>query len=73
MSPVINSFVSYANIYDLANYCQCIHHKLNLARSSQNKTGKEKHLARLTEDIFLLIFEWPVNRHYIPEDDVIVR
>ena len=62
VSPVIKSFVSYANIYELANYCQCIYHKLNLGRSSQNKTEKEKHLARLTENIFALIFEWPVNR-----------
>ena len=51
IAPVSNvtcnkSFVSYANIYELANYCQCIYHKLNLGRSSQNKTEKEKQLAR---------------------------
>ena len=55
MLPVINPFVSYANIYELANYCQCIYHKLNLGRSSQDKTEKEKHLVRLTENIFVLI------------------
>ena len=38
-------------IYGLANYCQCIYHKLNLGRSSQNK--KEKQLARLTEKYIL--------------------
>ena len=42
VSPAMNSFVSYANIYELANYCQCTHHKLNLGRSSQNKTEKRK-------------------------------
>ena len=41
VSPAINSFVLYATIYELANYCQCIYHKLNLGRSSKNKTKKE--------------------------------
>ena len=73
VSPAINSFVSYANIHELANYCQCIYHKLNLGRSSQNKTEKEKYLARLTENIFLLIFEWPEQAFCIQEADVLVR
>ena len=56
VSPAINSFVSYANIYELANYCQCIYHKLNLGRSSQNKTEKEKQLALLTEKYICIDF-----------------
>ena len=65
VSPVIKSVVSYANIYELANYCQCIYHKLNLGRSSQNKTEKKNSWHVLTENIFVLIFEWPVNRRLV--------
>ena len=40
--PVIDPLFRMQFIHELANYYRCIYHKLNLGRSSQNKTEKRK-------------------------------
>ena len=56
MLPVINPLFRMQTFYELAIIVKCIYHKLNLGRSSQNQTEKEKQLARLTEKYICIDF-----------------